>query len=150
MSLSGFLQQEKALLISFVDLLEREREILGAAKLNGESVIDISAQKQTVVDKLNTMENQRVSIQKKLGYSEGLKGARQAAKDAGCPDLWDDIVNIAYRAKQLNQSNGEFIRLRMEQNQRVVNFLRDANLDSVYGPDGKTRRKTSSGINSMA
>lgn len=150
MSLSNFLSREKTLLLSFVDLLEQERDIMSAASLNGESVISISAKKQTVVDKLNHMENQRVGIQKKLGYKEGLAGARQAAQDAGCAELWDEIVNIAYRAKQLNESNGEFVRLRMEQNQKVVNFLRDATLDSVYGPDGKTRHKGSSGINSMA
>lgn len=150
MSLTNFLSREKSLLLSFVALLEQEREIMTAASLNGEMVINISAQKQSVVDQLNHMENQRVDIQKKMGYKDGLEGAGKAALDAGCSELWDEIVSIAYRAKQLNESNGEFVRLRMEQNQKVVNFLRDATLDSVYGPDGKTRRKGSRGINSMA
>lgn len=150
MSLHNFLSKEKELLLSFVSLLEQERDIMTSPSTQGENVIELANKKQDIVSELNLMENMRVSIQKKLGYPDGLTGARQAAEADNCTGLWDDIVNIAYRAKQLNESNGEFVRLKLEQNQRMVNFLRDANGESVYGPDGKTQRKKERGISSMA
>lgn len=147
MGLARYLDSQKQALIEFVSLLEEERTLLSYTAINGKELIDLTAKKTVLVERLNAMESQRCSILKKLNYPDGMAGAKQAAKDSQCEDLWDEIVSIAFRSKQLNEANGEFVRLRLEQNQRMVNMLRDATGDTGYGPDGKAKKRGQGRIN---
>ena len=63
--------------------------------------------------------------------------------------LWQDLIDLARTAKDLNQSNGQLIHSRLAHNQDALNVLLGANAGTshLYGADGQayTAKPTGSG-----
>lgn len=146
MSLAKHLETQQRTLQQLIDLLEQERLALSVAKVDGERLAALAEAKQARLEELDRLESQRHSAQIRLGYGEGNQGAERAAADAGCLPAWQRLRELALRAKQLNQFNGDNIGNRMAHNQRILNFLHEAAGHSLYGPDGRSRRGTLSGL----
>ena len=53
--------------------------------------------------------------------------------------LWQDLIDLAHTAKDLNQSNGQLIHTRLAHNQKALNVLLGANAgtSNLYGADGQ-------------
>ena len=66
-------------------------------------------------------------------------GDARAAADAGCTALWASIRERADQAARLNRTNGVLIGIRLEHNQRMLNFIEEAAGKGLYGPDGQAR-----------
>lgn len=146
MSLAKHLEIQQRTLQQLIDLLEQERLALAVATVDGERLAELAAAKQEQLAELDRLERQRNSAQLKLGYGEGNQGAERAAADAGCLAAWRQLRDLALRARQLNQFNGDNIGTRMAHNQRILNFLHEAAGHSLYGPDGRSRRGSLSGL----
>lgn len=143
MSLAKHLEHQRNVLQQFAHMLNQERQLLTEAEVKGQDLADLAAAKQTTLAQLERMEQQRSAAQSKLGYSDGLSGAEQAAMDAGCLPIWQHILDLAEQVKVLNQFNGDTIMRRMSHNQRLLNFLHEAAGHSLYGPDGQAKRRSS-------
>ena len=146
MSLAKHLETQQRTLQQLIDLLEQERLALSVAKVDGERLAERAEAKQALLAELDRLESQRHSAELKLGYGDGNRGAERAAADAGCLPAWQNLRELALRAKQLNEFNGDNIRNRMSHNQRILNFLHEAAGHSLYGPDGRSRRGSLSGL----
>nr|WP_299239913.1 flagellar protein FlgN [uncultured Halomonas sp.] len=139
MSLAQHIARQHKHLDDFIELLEAERESLSSAQIDGRQLSEQARRKQALIQQLERLETQRLVAQRKLGYGEGHQGAETAAADANCLETWLEFRQRAQQAKQLNQFNGLLIGARMKQNQRILDFLRNAAGQALYGPDGQSR-----------
>jgi flagella synthesis protein FlgN len=136
-SLEQHLENQKARLERLRVLLTREQGLLTEGQVNSEELATIASEKQRELAEIEAFELQRRKAQQRLGYGVGRTGARQAASQAGCPQLWSTIEQLASEVSRLNQLNGKLIHLRLENNQRMLNFLQEAAGAGLYGPDGQ-------------
>lgn len=150
MSLAKHLEIQHRALQDFVDLLEREQRLLAEADVDGQQLLEVADGKRSVLGEIERLETLRTRAQGKLGYPEGRSGAEQAARDAGYLAAWQQLHDTAQRAQTLNQLNGEVVRMRLEQNQRILNFLNEAAGKPLYGPNGQSRRHGLGGVSSSA
>ncbi|WP_116366400.1 flagella synthesis protein FlgN [Parahaliea mediterranea] len=141
MSLEPHLQAQRLQLEQLVALLHSEQSLLTQSQVDGAALDEVAADKQRQLVSLDSFEARRRGAQARLGYAPGREGARAAADDAGCLPLWQSIDQLASEARQLNQTNGELIQLRLENNQRLLNALRESAGNSLYGPDGQAHRR---------
>ena len=147
MSLAQHLSQQHQATQRFVSVLEQERLVLVAGKIDGEQLTRLTAQKQALLLTLERLESVRRRAQIKRGYQPGARGAAQAARDEGCLDGWSKLQETAAQAKRLNQLNGDTLLIRLQQNQRILNVLNELSGHTLYGPDGRQRpRPTMSGL----
>ncbi|PRA26804.1 flagella synthesis protein FlgN [Pseudomonas poae] len=140
MSLSKHLQVQQQAIEQLVQLLEQERLALAQAKVDGERLQELTASKQAALHRLEQLEAIRSGAQLKLGYGAGRQGALKAAEEADCVAIWREVQALARRARELNAANGGALDTRMAANQRIVGFLNTVVGNSLYGPDGRTRR----------
>lgn len=143
----GVFQHE---LISFVALLEEEQRVLTASKVDGKVVTDLASRKSSKLVNIDKLEEVRRKVQKMQGYPDGREGANQASKDGGCADLWDAIMTLTDRAKNLNEINGIQVQMHIEQNRRLMTFINKASGTPLYGRDGKSQRKSLGAISTKA
>ena len=137
MSLSQLLTEQQRRLDTLIALLEQERELLAAADIDGQALKDIAKHKGERLQQLEATETLRQSVQRRLGYAEGLEGASQAAQDAGCQQEWEQTLERTRKAHRLNTLNGQLVSLRMSQNKRLLDFIHDAAEKTVYGASGR-------------
>lgn len=53
-------------------------------------------------------------------------------------EIWEELVAIARAARQLNETNGAMIELKLQHNQQALAVLMSAaNQATLYGPDGQ-------------
>lgn len=140
MSLARHLQGQRARMEELVALLGSERQLLADGRVDGEALARIAADKQQHLSAIDRFESQRRQAQDRLGYGSDRAGAERAAREAGCLPQWQAIDSLARDAARLNRVNGELVHMRLEHNQRMLNFLREAAGSSLYGPDGHSRR----------
>lgn len=143
----GVFQQE---LIEFVSLLEEEQRALTSSKVEGKLIADLASRKSAKLIAIDKLDEVRRKVQSMQGYPDGREGARQAAKEGGCSDLWDAIMNLTDRAKNLNELNGIQVHMHIEQNRRLMAFVSKTNAPSLYGRDGKSQRKSLGAISTKA
>lgn len=143
----GVFQQE---LTEFVSLLEEEQRSLTSSKVDGRLIADIASRKSDKLATIDKLEEVRRKVQKMMGYPDGRNGAQQAAKDGSCTDLWDAILTLTDRAKNLNELNGIQVHMHIEQNRRLMTFMNKASGTPLYGRDGKSQRKSLGAISTKA
>lgn len=148
MSLARHLSQQCDLLERFLARIEEEQRALAQGSVDGPLLQALAADKQALLSEIERMETQRQQAQRRLGYADGQQGSVRAAADAGCPEQWQRLIELATRVRLLNRLNGETIRQRMAHNQRILNFLHEAAGRGLYGPDGQARRGSVAGIRS--
>ena len=137
MSLPQFLQQHLQRVEQLTHLLHEERAQLSAGTVDGRRLTDIAERKRSSLQALNNFEQQRRQTLRRLGYTDSRNGDEEAARDADCLSLWQDLIALAGEAERLNRANGAVIRLRAESNQRLLNALQEAAGKGLYGPDGR-------------
>lgn len=141
MSLQQHLESQQARLERLRVLLTREQGLLTEGQVNSEELADIASEKQQELAAIEAFESQRRKAQQQLGYGTDRAGAQRAASVAGCAELWLAMEQLATEVARLNRLNGKLIHLRLENNQRMLNFLREAAGAGLYGPDGQAGRR---------
>ncbi|MTI50188.1 MAG: flagellar protein FlgN [Alcanivorax sp.] len=139
MSLAEHLERHRSRLDALIDLLDEERRLLGDGGVDGDGLARVAQAKQAQFQALERFETQRRQVQRRLGYDDDRAGDALAASDAGCADLWASIRERADQAARLNRTNGVLIGIRLEHNQRMLNFIEEAAGKGLYGPDGQAR-----------
>lgn len=139
MSLAEHLERHRTRLDALIGLLDEERRLLGDGGVDGDGLARVARAKQEHFQALERFETQRRQVQRRLGYDDDRAGDARAATDAGCGALWNAIRERADQAARLNRTNGVLIGIRLEHNQRMLNFIEEAVGKGLYGPDGQAR-----------
>lgn len=140
------LTAERTALLSFVALLEREQRML--VENLTDQLLELSEQKSANALSLNELaETRRALLRKNLPQLN--LGTIRAWLGTHSPEglaVWQEILALAERAKQLNQTNGELIQMKLRRNQQLLAVLSNAvNKANLYGPDGQTNFSPGSG-----
>ncbi|QVL42164.1 MAG: flagellar protein FlgN [Alcanivorax sp.] len=139
MSLAEHLERHRARLDVLIGLLDEERQLLRNGGVDGDGLARVAQAKQEQFQALERFETQRRQVQRRLGYDDDRAGDARAAADAGCAGLWESIRERADQVARLNRTNGLLIGIRLEHNQRMLNFIEEAAGKGLYGPDGQAR-----------
>ena len=139
MSLAEHLERHRTRLDALIGLLDEERQLLANGGVDGDGLARVAQAKLEQFQALERFETQRRQVQRRLGYDDDQAGDVRAAADAGCAGLWESIRERADQAARLNRTNGVLIGIRLEHNQRMLNFIEEAAGKGLYGPDGQAR-----------
>lgn len=136
------LTEERAALRAFVVLLEKEQQTL--LNQSVEELQALAEAKTLSALKLTEIANAR----RNFIYSKApdLDTAAWILKFApSCRAIWNDIRELAAKAHQLNQTNGEVIQLKLRSNQQALSALLGAakSAAGLYGRDGQPSLPTS-------
>lgn len=149
-ALLASLDNEVQTLGRFVEVLKREHDAL--RDNHTDALTDLAHEKTQLAERLATLGLQRSQLlgqQQPDGAQNGM--AHWLALHAGSAPgqrldtLWQDLLQMAAQARQLNASNGLLIDTRLAYNQQLLHALHAATEQAtLYGPDGHTQA-TSSG-----
>ncbi|HEU0277674.1 MAG TPA: flagellar export chaperone FlgN [Rhodanobacteraceae bacterium] len=120
-------------------LLDDERALLGAGRIDGEALGRLAAAKQATLDAVADAEAQRQALRRRRGHAADAAGDEATARAHDCLPLWHALRERARTVAARNHFNGELIALRMTSNQRLLNDLRTLAGKHLYGPDGQAR-----------
>ncbi|MBI5429598.1 MAG: flagellar protein FlgN [Nitrosomonadales bacterium] len=151
------LAAEHSALLEFLALLEREQAMLIENRID--QLLDLSEQKSTDALNLDQLAETRRTLLQNNILRSGIAPAGNAPKSAHpLPDaldadailawlgkhspeglsIWQNIRDLAYRAQQLNRTNGELIQMKLRYNQQTLAVLsKAADKANLYGPDGQ-------------
>lgn len=121
-------------------LLLQEQSQLVAANIEG--LVELSAEKNTLVTKMATLSKARYAALAAAAHSADENGMRtwlEQSQDDSASELWNDLLKSAESAKELNRTNGLLIARHMARNQTALNILHSgSSTGSFYGPDGQS------------
>ncbi|WP_017429077.1 flagella synthesis protein FlgN [Vreelandella jeotgali] len=141
MGLSRLLTDQITRLDQLISLMENERLILTQGDIDGNRLVELADEKQALLEKLDEAEALRRSVQQRLGYDDSADGARRAALDAGCRKDWQALLEKSERVAHLNELSGEMLSLRMNHNQKMLNYIRQVAEKTLYKPDGRNKAR---------
>jgi len=150
----------------FRDLLQAERACL--LRSDVEALLEITRQKSERVDHLVELGSARIRYLESQGLEPGSSdierwlaghadkipgfGKTPSSGTGSSPGnsmsrhtasqvmkLWQELVEVARTAREMNEANGTLITARLTHNQAALAALRSgARTSSLYGPDGQT------------
>ncbi len=121
---------------AFVALLEKEQECL--LDQDSEALLSLAETKNQSANKLTAIANDRRQYLK--SNAAGLDTPDWLSKHAPSSlGIWEEIRELAARAHQINQTNGEVIQLKLRSNQQALAALLGASKSAagLYGRDGQ-------------
>ncbi len=142
MELHARLNDECAALRGFVALLEKEQQALVGQRVD--ELLQLADEKIRLANQVAVLSKARQD-QLPANISNTTDWIRQHAPQA--LKVWDDARQLAARAQQLNQLNGELIQTRLRYNQQALNALYGAAQNAaagLYGANGQTTVPTTS------
>ena len=140
-SLDQILSEETRELRAFLLLLDREQQAL----LDGpvDQLLPIAQEKNQTASRLNALALRRIEWLAAQGFGTGREAVAawlgRLAQNAPPRVAWQTLLELAIRARRLNEENGALIRTRMQHNQQALAVLLAASDQAtLYGPDGHT------------
>ena len=134
------LPEEQQVMTLLLDLLKQEQLHLVSADID--SLIDITAQKTTLVAKMAALASSRHHALGAAGFAAQETGMQTWITDRGNSadaGLWQQVLGLTRDAKEINRINGMLINKQMAHNQNALNALRPpAQAGDVYGLNGQT------------
>jgi flagella synthesis protein FlgN len=130
------LNQERAVMESFLSLLDQEAEAL--IKSRFEELPLITERKAELAERITALEREREQRQQAIGFAPGREGGDAVATAGGsdAQQLWHELLKSAAQARDNNHRNGIMIHTHLDFVRRSINYLR-AHGQSLYGADGK-------------
>lgn len=126
---------------AFLSLLERERHALNSS--DAEPLTAICAEKNQASDRLHAC-----GLRRTEWFANQHKGSGHEAVSAWLASLpshapqrkaWQQLMDLARRARNLNEESGALIRARMQHGQQALAVLLAASdRAALYGPNGQT------------
>ncbi|HEU0187070.1 MAG TPA: flagellar protein FlgN [Gallionellaceae bacterium] len=129
------LNQELAALRAFVDLLEKEQQLL--LSNDADQLLPLSETKAQAATRITQLTRQRRDAWlAKPGDSMEKLLPRVAP---ALLTVWQNILKLAAQAQELNHINGELIQSGLRRNQQALAALQSASQHAagLYGPDGQ-------------
>jgi flagella synthesis protein FlgN len=131
---------EVAIVQVFVELLEREQQMLVKGEVN--DLLALVGQKNALAAQLAGLAAQRGTWLAAEGRAADRSGVtawladHPSESDAGA--AWSLLLSLASQARELNRVNGALIQLRMHHNAQALEVLLGGNgALALYGPDGQ-------------
>jgi flagella synthesis protein FlgN len=140
-SLPAMLAAEIGAIKTFAALLREEQESL----LHGEAEKLMSYAERKAAQLLQlkqhaTRRNQMVAAQGLPADRSGMQQFLVRRRDIAALRLWNELLQLADRTRQANETNGIIIRARLRHNQQALATLSGAvRATSLYGADGGAR-----------
>lgn len=139
-SLEHILQLELDNIRLFLELLEQERNLLTAGNLD--DLPSLVADKDRVIDQFSRLDARRSHFLNMAGLPDGAKGMRAwtSADDAESTAVrdWEELLNLAELAKQLNQSNAAITANWLQYTRQTLNALHGATGSTIlYNTKGQ-------------
>jgi len=135
------LEQERARVQAFLQLLEREQAALVAG--DHDHLLAFTEQKAAQILELRRFSDARSRLLSAHGLradKDGMSTWIEQHADPTARRLWDDIKSIGAQIRAVNEINGALVAARLKHNQAAITALQSAARGSgVYGPDGGTR-----------
>lgn len=124
---------------NLLQLLKQEQEQLIKADLEG--LTAITEEKAKIVARMTELALQRHRSLAAAGFEASEAGMQSwiGKADAGAGKTWNELLEIACEAKELNRTNGLLIGQHLSRNQNTLNVLQgDPQAGALYGPNGQT------------
>ena len=133
------LHTERDALKAFVTLLETEQQALISG--NTDQLLELADSKVLAAQELSKLATARCDELRASGAkieSGGMTAWLQANAANGL-SAWNDILQLAEQAKQLNRTSGILIQTKLRYNQQALMALQNAahGVTGLYGPDGQ-------------
>ena len=138
------LEQERARVQAFLQLLEREQAALVAG--DHDDLLAFTEQKAAQVMELRRFSDARSRLLAAHGLrtdKDGMSAWIERHADAAARRIWDEIKSLAAQVRAINEINGALVAARLKHNQGAIMALQSAARSTgVYGPDGSARLTT--------
>jgi flagella synthesis protein FlgN len=131
------LKNESGVLRAFITLLEKEQQALLLP--DSDLLLTLAEEKTQATHKLADLSNlRRRNLNLKADSLDTTAWIEKNAPES--LSAWKEVRELATRAHQLNQTNGEVIQLKLRSNQKALTVLLGAseNAAGLYGRDGQT------------
>lgn len=133
----------------FIALLEQEQDLLTRA--DTEALLPLVERKNAMAAALADYSKAREELLQQRQMPPGRTGMEAwLAKQTGAEihlRQWHKLLDLAEKARSLNETNGKLIALHLQQNQQAFSALMSAaNRAMIYGPDGQQQTGTASRI----
>lgn len=142
--LARLVQDERAGMQTFLELLKREESLLIAGQIDALSTV--AEEKTQLYRSLQRLSDERTMMFARVGAKVSNENIRIVLAQA--PDAlaaWEEVVALAEEAKERNRVNGQLIVERLQNNQQALTtLLAAAEHPQIYGPDGQSRPTASS------
>lgn len=142
--LARLIQDERAGMRAFLELLKREESLLIAGQIDALSAV--AEEKTQQYRSLQRLSDERTMMFARVGAKVSNENIRIVLAQA--PDslaAWEEVVALAEEAKERNRVNGQLIVERLQNNQQALTtLLSAAEHPQIYGPDGQSRPTASS------
>lgn len=127
-------------------LLKQEQECLINADVD--ALTGIAQEKAQAVARMNEFAHRRHLALGAAGFEASETGMQAWLKTSAATDsgkTWNDLLELARQAKELNRTNGMLIGQHMARAQKALTVLQgNPKDDSMYGPNGQSASQTSS------
>lgn len=136
------LEAESNTLRAFIEILKEEENALVEGKI--EKIDFLASDKSRLIEELIKLDGHRNEYLQKQGLileknSINAWLTKQHSDQSEVKILWDELLDLAKIAQQLNHSNGLVITTQLQHNQRAFSALHCAAGNvSLYGPQGQT------------
>jgi flagellar biosynthesis/type III secretory pathway chaperone len=121
---------------SFVVLLEQERGTLEKGK--ADALPGLAAEKTTLLEVLSRCAEQRAHLLGVAGVSGTAAGVQQfLGSDPDAQQIWNNLLDVARRAAELNAGNGFLVNQLLAQVGRAIDAISGPRT-SLYGASGIT------------
>lgn len=141
------LNDEIAVARNLVDVLKREQTVLIAA--DTEALPALTEEKAKLVAQIAALANTRYQALAAAGFLEEESGMKawinSPSAAASAAQSWNELLDAARMAKELNRVNGMLIGKHLARNQATLNVLQgNRQANSLYGPNGQPAAATGS------
>ena len=136
------LETERNTLRAFIEILKKEECVLVEGKI--EKLDYLASDKSRLIEELIKLDDHRNEYLQKQGLpleksSINAWLAEQHSGQSEVKILWNELLDLAKTAQQLNHSNGLIISTQLQHNQHAFSALHCAAGNvSLYGPKGQT------------
>lgn len=136
------LEAERNSFGAFIEILRKEENALIEGKV--EKIDYLASDKSRLIDELIQLDGHRNEYLQKQGISLEKNSinawlTEQHSGQSEIKILWNELLDLAKTAQQLNHSNGLIISTQLRHNQRAFAALHCAAGNvSLYGPKGQT------------
>ncbi len=136
------LETERNTLRAFIEILKKEEIALVEGKI--EKIDYLASDKSRLIEELIQFDDHRNEFLRKQGLSLEKNSinawlSEQHSGQSEIKILWNELLDLAKTAQQLNHSNGLIISTQLQHNQRAFSALHCAAGNvSLYGPKGQT------------
>jgi flagellar biosynthesis/type III secretory pathway chaperone len=126
----------------FTAVLEEEQRVLLGKDV--QPLFGLAEQKTRFVRQLQQLADSRAAILAQAGVPRSREGIEKLL-GSGDNQIWNNYLNAAVRAHDLNQANGQHITARLAHNHQALAILMaHSDQPTVYGPDGASHTRPGS------